>query len=132
MRFFEQGHIGLHGGFTTFAMIALRAGCHQIVPGVIAAQGARDDMINGKLSGALAAVLAGVVITPEDLCLGQLNRRARTFDHIGKTDDGWGLEENRNGFDVPPAVGDQGGFFGEDQADGAFCCANIEGFKVCV
>jgi len=68
-------------------MVAGRAGGDQIVPGVAASQVAWDDMINGQLGSFFAAVLAGVIVPPEDLLLAEFDRRARAFDIEAEADD---------------------------------------------
>ena len=51
----------------TLAMVAGLAGGDEVLPGVAAAAMARDDVVEGKVVGLAAAVLAGVPVPGEDL-----------------------------------------------------------------
>lgn len=122
--------MGLVGRLAAFAVVAGRTSCYQVIPGVRSALVARHDVVDGQFGGLGAAILAGVIITAEDLCLGQLDGGARAFDHVLQADDGRGGVKLGNCFDIAAAVFDQPGFLGEDQRQGAFCRANIERLKV--
>ena len=122
--------MSLSGRLAAFAVVAGRASRHQVIPGVRSTLVARHDVVTGQLGGFGAAVLSGVVITTEDLCLGQLDGGARPFDHVFQADDGRGGVKFGNCFDMAAAVFNQPGFLGEDQRQGAFCRANIERLKV--
>ena len=47
---------------------------------------AGDDMVQGKLMRFLAAVLAGMVVTVENLQAGQLPLKSRALNHMGNSD----------------------------------------------
>lgn len=44
-------------------------------------------MVNGEAGRFCAAVLAGIVVSPEYFGLGQFDCRPRAFDHVFKADD---------------------------------------------
>ena len=69
-------------------MIAARAGCHPVFPGVGAAHSAWLDMVNGQFWGLAATILAGVIVSSEHLGFGQLDSWPRPFDHVFKANDG--------------------------------------------
>ncbi len=50
-----------------------RTGTDHIFPGVLAASVSRNDMVQGKLSSLLVAILAGILVAVEDLETSQLS-----------------------------------------------------------
>lgn len=68
-------------------MVAGGACGDQVLPTVITPQMARDHVVNRQVSPLLAAVLASVVISPEDLSFIQLHGGVWTFDHHPQADD---------------------------------------------
>jgi len=65
-----QLHIGVGKKPAAFSVIAGRAGCHYIRPGVGPTQVARDDVVYGQVESVFPAVLAGIAIPPENLTAG--------------------------------------------------------------
>lgn len=49
-----------------FAVVACGAGRYQICPNMSAAHVARNDVIDCQIAFMLAAILAGIIVTPED------------------------------------------------------------------
>jgi hypothetical protein len=77
-----QVHLGLLQRPATLLEIALGAGGHQIVPGVFAAEMARDHVIQRQMTSLNATVLTGIVIPPKDLPFAEPDARPRAFDHV--------------------------------------------------
>lgn len=88
-RFALEMHLRLLRVASAFAAVAGRAGGNEIIPFVSAAFVARDDVIDGEVLSLSPAVLAGVIIAPENFALGEFDSRARAFDHVFETDDRW-------------------------------------------
>ena len=63
--------------------IAGYAGTNHIFPDVFTTSVSRDDMVQGKLMGLLATILAGILVTVENLKAGQPSLGAGTLNHIG-------------------------------------------------
>lgn len=49
-----------------FAVIAGGTGCHQIRPDMSAAHVPRDDVVDGQAAFVFTAILAGIIVAPED------------------------------------------------------------------
>ncbi len=81
----EQMHLRLFKRATAFMMVAAWAGGNQVIPSVLSPQMARDDVIDRQGRSVFAAVLAGIVISAQDLTLGELDARARSFYHSLQT-----------------------------------------------
>ena len=62
--------------------IAGYAGADHILPVMLATSVSRDDMVQGKLAGLLAAILAGVAVAVENLKASQLSLAAGTFNQV--------------------------------------------------
>src|SRR6266849_2036231 len=72
----DQGHAGLLGGAATFANVAANAGADDVVPSVVAALAARNDVIQAQLGSRIlaAAELTLVVVAGEDVAAIELHR----------------------------------------------------------
>jgi len=123
-------HLGLIDGATTFAMIAVRAGSHQVGPNMFPTQVARSDMIHGKIWNMLTAVLTGVVVPAQDLSFGQLHLRAGAVDHFFQADNGRTRIDLPDSFDLAASIQDQAGFSIDDQGDCTASVADIDRLKV--
>ena len=77
-------------------MVAAGTGRNQIFPGMHASQVAWDDMINGQVADALAAVLACVIVAAQDFPLGQAYMLSRALNHVAQADYGWSGESARD------------------------------------
>jgi hypothetical protein len=60
----KEVHPGFFNPSATFPVIALRAGGHNIQPGVRTSKMARDHMVDSKVAYLPSTILAGVPITP--------------------------------------------------------------------
>jgi hypothetical protein len=65
---------------------------------------ARYDMINGKLTVLLAAVLAGIMISMKNFRASQSRLGERAFDQIGKTYHGRNRERSSGGIYITASV----------------------------
>jgi hypothetical protein len=63
-------------------MIALRASCNDVQPGVRTANVAWDDVVDGEIIHLSAAILAGVAIAAQDLLAYQTNCRSGAVNHL--------------------------------------------------
>ena len=86
-RLMTQPHPGLLGSPAGLAAITGYTGTHYIFPGVLAAPVAWYDVVQGKLPGFLATVLAGIMVTFEDLESGQFLLRLRRAPDEGSQPD---------------------------------------------
>jgi hypothetical protein len=103
-------HLRLFNRPPTFTMIAMGAGSHQVVPGMVTPQVAWNDVVNREVRYMLTAILAGIVIPPQDFALGQLNLGSRAVDHLFQADDGRAREDLPNGLNLTASIQDQAGF----------------------
>jgi len=74
-------------GAASFAVITVWTGCHQIIPFVFTPQPPGNDVVDCQIGYTCSAVLAGVVISAQDLALGQPHPRAGAFYHSGQAND---------------------------------------------
>src|SRR5262249_49406217 len=63
----HEQHAGLFRGAVAFLDIALQAGCHHVIPVIDAAARAREDVVDSEVVPALPAILAGVIVTMQDV-----------------------------------------------------------------
>jgi len=119
----------LHGA-PAFAVVAGRAGSDQVLPGMLAAQVTGDEVVDSQGQGMQTAVLAGVVVPAQDFALGQLDRRARSPDHLIQPDDRGSRKDLGDRFDLAAAVEDQAGPAGDHQGDGPAGVTHVDGLKV--
>src|SRR5688572_27002338 len=88
--FAPQSHMRFSSRAATFAAVAGRAGCHQVIPCMTTAAMTRDNMVNREMGRFPPAVLAGEVIAAKDFALGEFNAWAWTPNIVPKADDRWG------------------------------------------
>jgi len=96
--------MGLLEGSATLSTVAGRAGAHQVLPLVAAPMVAWDNVIHRQVLGLPATILAGVIITSEDLFLGEFHPGARPFDHIHQLDHRGAQEGGGRSTDDPSAI----------------------------
>jgi hypothetical protein len=85
-RLISELHTGLFSRSATFAVITVWAGGHQVLPAVPTSQPAWNHVIDRQSSLRFPAVLAAVVISPENFLLAEFYDGARTFYHPGQSD----------------------------------------------
>lgn len=76
-----QGHSGAFHHAPALAVVAAPAGSHQILPAMFTTQAAGNHVVQGQVVAAITAILAGVIVPPEDLLLVQLDVGAGAFDN---------------------------------------------------
>jgi len=82
-RLINQSHPGLMRGPTCLAAITGYTGTNYIFPGMLSTPVSWDDMVQGKLSSFPATILAGVLVTFENLESGQLSLKPKgALNHI--------------------------------------------------
>lgn len=86
MRLAEQLHACRLQHPAALLVIATAAGCDQVLPAVAATQTARDDMVQRQLHILAAAILAGVMVTAEDLLLVQFDFGSGAAHHALQAD----------------------------------------------
>ena len=64
--------------------VARDTGADYILPGLFTTPVAGNNVVQGKLLGYLATILAGVSVTVKNLQAGQPSFRSRAFDYIGQ------------------------------------------------
>ncbi len=111
-------------------MVACAAGGHQIVPAVLAAQPAGDDVVQRELGAHAAAILAGVIVAAKDFLFIEFHIGARAAHHAFESNDGWCGEDAAGGVDLAAAVCQHGRLIGKDQAHRAADGADIERFVI--
>jgi len=82
----QQVHLNLIEGPTPFAVVAAWASSHQIIPGVLSTQTSRDDVIHCQVSTVLPTILADVIVSAQDLTLGEADTGAGAAHHLLQTD----------------------------------------------
>jgi len=73
-------HICHLGRTPCLALIARPAGAYHVLPGMFAPETAWDDVVYSEVSGLLAAILAGVIISKKHLSSAHLPLRTGAFD----------------------------------------------------
>ncbi len=81
-----QLHSGLLGGSACLVAVAGNAGADHVLPGMLTPLVAWNNMVYGKLSVFLAAVLAGMAVTVKDPEARQPSLGSGTPNHVGQFD----------------------------------------------
>lgn len=104
---FDEFHVGLLGGAAALAGVAACAGADEVLPGVWAVLGAGFDMVYGEFGGVevLAAVLAAVVVSCEEVAAIEFDALLGEFVVADKTDDSRHGDIEADGFDPVVVVG---------------------------
>jgi hypothetical protein len=131
-RLAQQVHLDLLNCPAAFAVITGRAGCDQILPGVLSSQVAGDDMIYRQGSMALPTVLAGVFIPTEDFPLGQPDSWARPVDHFVQTDNRWFWKSPVDSLDFTAAIQHQAGLAAKNQVNRPVEIADVDRFEISI
>lgn len=109
-----------------FAMVAGDTGADQVLPGVLSTQVPRNDVVQGKLAGLFAAVLAGKLVTVKNLKTCQLGLQTGSPDHMGEPDYGGQREHIASGMNIAYAIFQHLRLTVIDERDGTACPANIK------
>ena len=108
----------------------MRACRDDIRPKVLTAHMARDHMVHCQPAVALPAILAGIIITPEDFTPRQFDVRARSVNLTLEPDDRGTWNQLPNCFDVSASIHDHSGFACQEQTNSASCRTDIDRFKI--
>jgi len=130
VRMLQQPHVGLPESSAALSTVAVWAGAHQVLPMMLSRIVAWDDVIHGQVLCLTTALLAGVVISPEDLFLSELHPRARPPDHIDQLYHRGAQKGGGRGTDDPPAVLQNVGLTDHDQGHGPLDVADVQRFVV--
>jgi len=128
----EQVHVDLLQAAPALAVIAGGTGGHHVVPDMLAALVTGLDVIDCKVPVAPAAVLAGIIVAPEDLPASQFDPGARPVDLLFETYDAGTGEQAGDGPDVAAAIHDQASLPCQDQTDGPPCRADVDRLEICI
>lgn len=102
----QQIHVDFVKITASLAVIAGRAGGHHICPYVLSALVPGLYMVQGKVAVLSSAVLAGIIIPPENLPSGQFHFGAGPVYLLLQPDDRRAGQEFRNCVDVAASIHD--------------------------
>lgn len=77
-----QSHAGFLRRSVALLHVAFQASCHDVIPCVDAAAGSRDYVIDCQVRPSNTAVLAGVVVSVENIAPGQADLFVWNFDVV--------------------------------------------------
>src|SRR5512133_2638468 len=83
----HESHVCLFQFPSAFAVITMGARGNNIGPNMLTPKMARDDMVHRQTSIPLTAILAGIIVSTENLPAGQFDMRTRSVDLRLKPDD---------------------------------------------
>lgn len=124
MRFFE--------GLAAFKVVAAWAGSDNIFPNMQTAEVSGYYVVYRERSALTPAVLAGVLITLENLLLGEMDRLARLGYHSVQTDNGWDGIFVRDRANNSPSIHDQECSLAQHKLDRAAHIRDVDGLIVSV
>ena len=113
-----------------FAVVAVRARRHDVRPQVLTAHVAWHHMVHRQPAVALSTILAGIIITSEDLSARQFDVGTRPVDLTLQPDDRWARDELFHRSDVTASIDDHAGFARQEQANRTTCRADIDRFEI--
>jgi len=87
------------------------------------------DVIEGQRSHLAAAILAGVIVAPQNLALRQGDARARPSHHMAQFDDGRDFEFRCGATNSPTTIDNNLGFSGVYQSQRSLGAANVHRFE---
>ena len=113
----HQLHVRLLHPAAALTVIAMGAGCHNVRPDMLAPHMAGCDVIHRQAALALAAILAGIIITAKDLAACQLDVGARPMNLNLQPDDGRTRQQLFHRPNVSTPIHDHIGFARQEQAN---------------
>ncbi len=128
----QQEHMRLFHSAASLAMIAVRARRHHVRPQMLAAQVTRQHMVHRQPAVVSAAILAGIIIAPENLPARQFHMRARSAHLQLEPDHGRAGDQFRYRVDITATVHHHPGFTGQQQSNRSARGTYMDGFEVCV
>ncbi len=125
-----QAHVRLFHAAPALAVIAMRAGRHDVCPNMLSAQVPRQDVIHRQSVIALAAILAGIIVASKYLAPRQLDARSRTMDLQLQPNDRRARQHLPYCFYVTASVQNHIGFARQEQAHRSSRGTDIDRFKI--
>jgi hypothetical protein len=83
----DEAHAGFFRGTVALAVVAGFASAHQILPGMLAAPVAGDDVVQGQIPGLQAAVLAREIVSDKDLLAAETELWPRPMNQVDQAYD---------------------------------------------
>ena len=125
-----QVHIGLVGALTSLAPVTRHTGGYQVLPGMWPPLIAWDDVVQGEMAHFTAAILAGVLVAPQNFMFRERDAGPGALDHIAEPDDRGYFKFGRAAAHNATAVQNRLSLAGQHQRQGAFRVTDVQWFKV--
>ena len=122
----DELHVCFLRGAAGFAVVAILAGGHYVLPVVLAAPIAGEDVVQGEVSRLASAVLAGVAVTQEDIAAAETSPGPRPSDYIDQANNGWDFKNEGGATQIAPPVLQHLGFASVHQDEGTTSIAYVE------
>jgi hypothetical protein len=100
----DELHVCFLRGAAGLAVVAVLAGGHDVVPGMLAAPIAGEDVVKGEVSRLASAVLAGVAVAQEDVAAAEASAGARSSDYVDEANNRGDLKNEGGATQVASAV----------------------------
>ena len=114
----------------SLAVITGGAGGHQVRPDMLPAHVARNDMIDRQIALALAAILAGIIVTPKEFSARKFDTRTWSMNLRFKPNDRWTRNQFCNRADVSASVSDHASLPCKDQSNGPSGRTYVDRLKI--
>ena len=128
----EQPHPGLLGRVTCFTVVARYACAGDVLPDVGSALVTRQHMVNGKVLGLFATVLADITVSEKYFLSGKPVLLDRAFNHVDEPDDCRDVKDGLRRVEFPSSVLQHLRFAPTKEDYSAAHVADVEGFIVLV
>jgi hypothetical protein len=113
------------GDAPSLAVVAVLAGGYHVLPVVLAAPIAGEDVVEGEVSRPASAVLAGVAVTQEDIAAAEPSPRPRPSNYIDQANNRGDLKNEGEATQVAPSVLQHFGLASIHQDEGAASVADV-------
>jgi hypothetical protein len=131
-RLTDELHVCFLRGATGLAVVAVLAGGYHVVPGVLAAPIAREDVVQGEVSRLASAVLAGVAVAQEDVAAAEASAGARSSDYVDEANNRGDLKNEGGATKVASPVLQHLGLASAHQDEGAAGVADVKRLVVLI
>jgi hypothetical protein len=128
----DEVHVCFTRGATGLAVVAVLTGGDDVIPVVLAAAIAGEDVVEGEVTRAASAVLAGVAVAQEDIAAAEASAGPRSSDYVDETDNGGDLKNEGGATQVAPPVLQHLGFASVHQDEGATRITDVERFVILI
>jgi hypothetical protein len=99
---------------------------------VLAAPIAGEDVVEGEVTRAASAVLAGVAVAQEDVAAAEAPARVRASDYVDEANNRGDLKYEGGAMQVAPSILQHLGFASVDEDEGATSIADVEGLVILI